>query len=189
MNLKENFKQATQELFSSPKADVAVPTPTASAPTSERVMPEAPLPFASNRQTSLERTVIAAGTRIVGSITTESDITVEGSVDGDVISSGDVKIVGGVMGNIEGYNCDISSGITGDIKCTDRITINEECTVNGDLEGKNIEIFGRVVGNVTADEELRIFKNSSIKGDIVSGPVSMESGAVVSGNLQIKSRA
>lgn len=105
----------------------------------------------TNEQLTATINLIAAGTTINGDITTSGDIRIDGQITGNVHAKG--RIVIGTSGQIEG-----------EIRC------------------QNADFSGSVTGKVFVNELLALKASSRIIGDIQTQKISIEPGAVFSGN-------
>ena len=85
---------------------------------------------------------ISPGTVIKGEITSPTDIRVDGSFEGKLISKG--RIVVGekavVSGDIIGENVDFWGKMTGAIYAKDTLSLKAGCTIDGDLHIKRLEV-------------------------------------------------
>lgn len=85
---------------------------------------------------------ISPGTIIKGEITSPTDIRVDGSFEGKLISKG--RIVVGekavISGDIIGENVDFWGKMTGAIYAKDTLSMKAGCTINGDLHIKRLEV-------------------------------------------------
>ena len=87
-------------------------------------------------------------------------------IKGDVISNGDIRIDGELVGNIS---------VKG------RLVVGPNGKINGDINGHNVEVSGYIKGKATASELLNMKSTSRIEGEIVVGKLSVEPGSVFSG--------
>lgn len=83
-------------------------------------------------------------------------------ITGDLLSDGDIRIDGELMGNLE------SKG---------RLVIGASGKVEGDIRCKSCEIAGTHKGKLFITELLSLKASSSISGDMVTGKLSIEPGA------------
>ncbi len=97
-------------------------------------------------------------------VTTISTGTV---VKGDIISEGDFRIVGKLMGSVT------SKG---------KVVIGKSGQVEGNIFCKNADFAGTITGNVSVENMLLLKASSNLKGDIKTDKLSIESGALFSGN-------
>ncbi len=79
--------------------------------------------------------IITVNTKIEGTITVESDLRLDGEVEGNINGNGDSKVVIGSKG-----------------------------TLKGTLTCKNAEINGKVIGSLTISEKLTVREKASISG-------------------------
>ena len=86
--------------------------------------------------------IIGAGTIIDGDIKSESDIRIDGILNGSLVTKG--KLVLGSTGNIEGeivcQNADISGTINGKIKVTELLSLKATSKLTGDITTNKISI-------------------------------------------------
>jgi cytoskeletal protein CcmA (bactofilin family) len=87
-------------------------------------------------------TVIGRGVRVRGTITGDSDLTIEGHVDGEVEVSGDVTVeAGGLVGaNVAGRVVTVRGAVKGDLSGGDAVRLEEGARVVGDIRAPRIGI-------------------------------------------------
>lgn len=104
-----------------------------------------------NREINLQViNLIAKGTRITG----------------DIVSDGDVRIDGEVLGNLD------TKG---------RLVIGVSGRLDGEIRCKSCEIAGTQKGSLFIAELLSLKASSSVTGDIMTGKLSIEPGAYFAG--------
>ncbi|MDX2045868.1 MAG: polymer-forming cytoskeletal protein, partial [Chitinophagaceae bacterium] len=91
----------------------------------------------------------ATGTSLIGSGTT---------IQGDIISNGDVRIDGVLKGNITG---------------SAKILIGKDGVVEGDIEGQQADILGKVSGKVIVKELLNLRGKAIVKGNLRAGKLQV----------------
>jgi cytoskeletal protein CcmA (bactofilin family) len=116
--------------------------------------------FSKNSKTEQDK-VIPSGNSLIGTGTT---------INGDIVSSGDVRIDGVLKGNIRG---------------SARILIGQDGQVEGDIEGLNADVMGKVHGKIVVKELLNLRANAVIKGDIRAGKLQIEPTVVFNGQCQM----
>ena len=88
--------------------------------------------------TGLTHNVIASGTKIIGTITADNDIRIDGNIDGDLICKG--KIVVGtngiINGNITCNNAEIMGNINGKINVSDTLSLKSTSSILGEIKTK-----------------------------------------------------
>src|SRR5260370_307122 len=87
-------------------------------------------------------TVIGSGVKVTGNLASESDITVDGLLEGSITTTGDVTIGmnATIKGNIEGTNVTVAGNLKGNITATGEATLRETGHVNGDIRAGGIAI-------------------------------------------------
>lgn len=91
-------------------------------------------------------------------------------INGDVNCSGDIRIDGGLTGNL------IVQG---------KVVIGASGTINGEISCKNSEVEGKIEGKITVAELLSLKNTSSIMGDIKTQKLAIEPGANFTGNCSM----
>jgi cytoskeletal protein CcmA (bactofilin family) len=94
-------------------------------------------------------------------------------ISGDITSSGDVRIDGQLTGNI------VTSG---------KFVLGPNGLVDGNISCSNADLMGEVKGQVTVSELLQLKQTARINGDISTGKLSIEPGAVFTGNCSMGAR-
>src|ERR1035437_2370301 len=103
-------------------------------------------------------------TPTINLISTGTDIT------GDIKSNGDIRIDGSLMGNLN------TKG---------KVVIGPTGKVKGEVICKNSEVAGIIEGKIMVGQLLNLKASSKIIGDIVTVKLSIEPGAVFSGNCKM----
>jgi cytoskeletal protein CcmA (bactofilin family) len=96
----------------------------------------------SNDSSSFLTNMITSGTNIVGDITCNSDIRIEGNIQGNLAVKG--KLVLGATGEIRGevtcQNCDIEGKVEGKITTLELLSLRSTAKVEGDIETAKLAI-------------------------------------------------
>lgn len=161
-------------------------------------------PLSSAKPTGGRKNIILAGTIIDGNISTEGDVEIGGSVNGNVASTGnihtlpntivrgdaegkDIIVEGKVCGKVVGDGVSLTGPgiIKGGISASGNVVIGEGTSVIGDVISENdITINGGVKGNINSDHMVTVKSTAIIQGDIVSALVSIEPGAALDGTCK-----
>ena len=94
-------------------------------------------------------TLISAGTVVKGDLKSESDLRIDGTIQGNVISGAKVVIgpSGFVEGNIEGNNADISGRLIGNVVTKEVVQLRNTGSVNGNITAASLQIDSGAVFN------------------------------------------
>jgi cytoskeletal protein CcmA (bactofilin family) len=92
-------------------------------------------------------------------------------IKGDISASGDIRIDGELVGNINAKG---------------RLVIGPKGKVEGEINCNIIEVSGYIKGKVTALELLTMKSTSKIDGDIISGKLSVEPGSLFTGTCSME---
>ena len=87
-------------------------------------------------------------------------------ITGDVISNGDIRIDG---------------GLTGNLKTKGKVVIGETGKIKGEIKCKNSDIAGEVEGKTYVSELLTLKATSKIFGDINASKLAIEPGCKFTG--------
>lgn len=138
-----------------------------------------------------ELTIIGSSTIIEGkensSIICGGSIDIKGRINGIVNVAGSTVVTGVVDGDITTDEMIINNGakINGNINCKSNLNVNEGSAVVGDIVARNTYVASAVKGNIDSANEIRIASEGSVIGNITTGSISVESGAIINGNLSI----
>ena len=101
-------------------------------------------------------TLIGSDISIVGNVTYEGIVHIEGDIKGSLVAIRDKE---------------------------SKLFINKLSTITGYVDASNVAIDGMVLGNVYAYELIQLGSNANIQGDIYYKSLEMEVGAKVDGRL------
>jgi cytoskeletal protein CcmA (bactofilin family) len=127
---------------------------------------------------------------IKGSVTSGSNILVEGSILGDVSCEGDIAVKGKIEGKLQVRSLSLQGGsIQGDIESTGTIFVGEDSRVSGNIKGGHIDINGSVVGDIVSTERVTLNPKAVVEGDISAVGLSMQDGAELKGSVDVHKTA
>jgi len=88
------------------------------------------------------RSIVAEDIEIVGSIKCESNIQLDGKLNGDLSCSGNAVIgaTANVKGNIAADSATILGQVNGNITAKDRIELKASARLNGDIRSKRLTV-------------------------------------------------
>lgn len=91
-------------------------------------------------------------------------------ITGDIKSTGDIRIDG---------------SLTGNLNTKGKVVIGSTGKVKGEIICKNSEVSGNIEGKITVSQLLILKASSKILGDIATAKLSIEPGAIFSGNCKM----
>ena len=97
--------------------------------------------MANDRQQSgMMFNALTAGSKIVGTITADSDYRIDGLIEGDLSCTGKVVIgeAGRVKGNIVCQNAEILGLMDGKITCSNQLSLRSSGKITGDVITKTL---------------------------------------------------
>ena len=91
-----------------------------------------------------------------------------------------------IMGDIKsGGDIRIDGSLTGNLNTKGKVVIGATGKVKGEVICKNSEVSGIIEGKITVGQLLNLKASSKIHGDIATSKLSIEPGAVFSGNCKM----
>ena len=202
MKKQGNFSRALDELMNGKLSGSDIDNGQAAATMAERGEPEAlgadelvpPRPdFTASSMGSVHRVdpraseaVITEDMVIKGTISSSANISIAGTILGDVTCEGDVLVRGKIEGNVTAHSLSIQAGtVCGDIISSGTVIIAENSSVDGNIKAERIEINGKVVGNLESATKIILNQRSVIEGNIAAMELSMSEGAELKGNVSV----
>ncbi len=135
-----------------------------------------------------EYTVIGNTTTVDSNITCGGNIRIDGQVKGKLTVSGSCDIYGSVEGDIEASEVIIENGakVTGNVNSKTDLSVGSGSNLTGNVNAKNAYINSNVNGNIEVSAELKITSTGAVYGDITAANLSVASGALLVGRINIK---
>ncbi|WP_255490991.1 polymer-forming cytoskeletal protein [Dysgonomonas sp. 520] len=86
--------------------------------------------------------VLSSGTVLTGNLVTGDDIRIDGTIEGNIISSGKIIVGnnGNVSGDIECHNLDLMGKVSGNIQCSEIVILRSSARLDGNIKTQIIEI-------------------------------------------------
>lgn len=99
----------------------------------------------------LERNIIANNTFITGDIKSEGDYRIDGSVDGNITTTGRVVIgaKGSVKGTVECSNADIEGTFSGKLIVTELLSLKSSSKITGEVFINKLSVEPNALFNAT----------------------------------------
>ncbi|MBI3511092.1 MAG: polymer-forming cytoskeletal protein [Bacteroidetes bacterium] len=92
------------------------------------------------------------------------------SIDGDIISTGDIRIDGTLKGTV---------------KTRGKLVIGPSGSVEGEVNCQNADISGNIRGKVNVSDLLALKSTAKLNGEISTGKLAIEPGADFSGSCSM----
>jgi cytoskeletal protein CcmA (bactofilin family) len=108
---------------------------------------------------------VQGGNSLIGAGTT---------IKGDIVSNGDVRIDGTLIGNI---------------RCSAKVLIGQDGEVQGDVEGQQADVLGKVSGKIQVAELLNLRGDAVVKGNIRAGKLQVEPSVTFNGQCHMGKEA
>jgi len=129
-----------------------------------------------------EVTIIAKGTTINGSISSDGALDILGTVNGDVECLGKLSVTGKVKGNASATEVYVNTDrIEGSIISEGSVKVGLGTVVLGDITATSGVIAGAVKGEIDVNGPIIIDSTAIIKGNIKAKSVQINNGAVIEG--------
>lgn len=184
MNKTDNMKQAMHEMFGVGKGAAQTEEKAAAKPSP--VMHEASVqraPAAARNTASF----LAAGTSFEGTLNAKGDVEIAGEFKGNITTEGAARLRSSIQSSITAASVElIGCVLTGDVSASGPVVIDERSKVIGNITAKELLCAGEVAGDLKVSESVRLEAKARISGGITTGAISVEKGAAISGNVQIR---
>ena len=109
--------------------------------------------------TGAAETVVGTSVKLKGNLKSDGDITVDGSVNGEIKTKGTVTIGpnANIIANVHARNVNISGTVQGNVVATDRLSISESGRVIGDISANILSVSAGALfsGKSTMAENVR----------------------------------
>ena len=99
-----------------------------------------------------------------------NSISAGSKLEGDLTSSGDVRVDG---------------VLSGSIKTESKLVLGEKGVIEGEINCKNAIIGGEVKGSIQTEELLTLKATAKLMGEIIANKLAIEPGAVFSGKCSM----
>lgn len=88
------------------------------------------------------QSMISSEVEIIGTVKTSGSVQIEGRIEGEILSQGDVTIgkSGSVKGNLHVNSVTIAGTVQGNIEAKDRIALKSTARLLGDLKAKRLSV-------------------------------------------------
>ncbi len=96
------------------------------------------------------------------------------SIKGDIVSDGDIRIEGKIIGNLT---------------CKSRVVIGSQGVVEGTIDTLHATIAGKIIGTLVVRDTLQLQETANINGDIVTEKMVVQAGALFTGNCKMGQEA
>ena len=92
------------------------------------------------QQSGLMFNALTAGSKIVGTITADSDYRIDGLIEGELNCSGKVVIgeSGRIKGTVNCQNAEIMGFLDGKINCSQQLSLRASGKIQGDVQTKTL---------------------------------------------------
>ena len=121
-----------------------------------------------------------------GPLVGDGDFCVRGSVDGGILTTGNVLVSGLVRGGVTGANISVQGGeLCGDLTASAAIALDVDSLVVGNLSADAIDVAGLIKGNIRAKGRAFIRGTAVLTGDIEAKSALIEPGATIGGKVHI----
>lgn len=192
--LKKNFKQAAQELLHMPAATERATDGKRLGATKameltverkkERPQKAEIVPVSAPPRR--QHTIIAEGDEVRGDLRCIGDFELYGTLFGNIIGSGSLKLCGTLTGDAEGATAEVRGGrIKGKLCITNQVEVDGDSVVLGDIKAQSLTLGGKVRGNLDITDSLALAETAAVLGKISTGRLSVAEGAIFQSEVAI----
>ncbi len=136
----------------------------------------------SSKEASDETATITAGMLIVGDITSEGSLELQGTVSGNIDILGKLNVTGNVTGNSKAAEIYADNAkITGEVRSLGSVKIGQSSVIIGNIFANSAVIAGAVKGDIDVMGPVILDTSAIVMGNIKSKSVQINNGAVIEG--------
>ncbi len=129
-----------------------------------------------------ETTVISRNTVIMGNINSYANVTIDGSVKGDVKITKNINISGKVVGDITCNNSTMSgASMQGCIHSKGQVQIDRDSLLLGDISAQYLDLNGKLKGNVDCGGKAEFKTDAIMIGNVTAATITVLDGATIQG--------
>lgn len=185
MSKTANMKQAMHEMFGVGKGPEA---PAAQQPREKAdAKPAAPAPAAPKKGPAPVASLLAEGTSFEGTLNAKGDVEIAGEFKGSVVAEGAVRLRSSIQSSINAKSLElVGCVLTGDVTVTGSVVVSENSKIVGNVTASELLCAGEIAGDLKVSSNVRLDAKARVSGSIVTGAISVERGAAISGNVQIR---
>jgi cytoskeletal protein CcmA (bactofilin family) len=136
----------------------------------------------TGKRVSDETAVVTAGMNILGDITSEGSLELQGSVNGNIDILGKLNITGAIDGDSKAAEIFADNAkITGEIRSLGSVKIGQSTVIIGNIFANSAVIAGAVKGDIDVHGPVILDTSAIVMGNIKSKSVQINNGAVIEG--------
>ena len=136
----------------------------------------------SGKRPSDETATITTGMNILGNISSEGSLELEGSVTGNIDILGKLNVTGSVDGDSKAAEIFADNAkITGEIRSMGSVKIGQSTVIIGNIFANSAVIAGAVKGDIDVMGPVILDTSAIVMGNIKSKSVQINNGAVIEG--------
>ena len=113
-----------------------------------------------------------------------ANVTVEGSVKGDIQSTKNAQLSGKLIGNLQCNNASMAgSQMQGDIASKGQVKFDRDSLILGNIAASFLDMNGKVKGNIDISGKADFKSDAYIIGEITVSTLTVSEGATISGRV------
>lgn len=138
--------------------------------------------FQTPTEISTDTAVITAGMTITGDVISSGNMDLIGNINGNIEIQGKLNVTGSINGNSSAAEIYAESAqINGEVKSKGSVKIGQSSVVIGDIFATSAVIAGAVKGDIDVHGPVILDTSAIVMGNIKSKSVQINNGAVIEG--------
>ena len=127
--------------------------------------------------------ILTSGMTVLGNVYSAGHMEIYGNVEGDVEINGSLRLLGNITGNVKAAELIMEAGkIKGNVSVSTGISIAAGSVIIGEvMAGTGAGISGAIKGDIDVHGPVTLDSTAIVKGNIKSQSVQMANGAMVDG--------
>ncbi len=103
--------------------------------------------------TGIAHNMLTHGTKIVGTLSTDRDVRIDGIIEGDVTCNGKIVVgtTGNVKGNVQCINAEIMGVVEGKVVVNELLSLRATSQISGEIKTKTLTIEPNAIFNGTCE--------------------------------------
>lgn len=136
-----------------------------------------------NEPATDDNAIITEGMKVTGDIISTGNMDVLGTIKGNVDIKGKLTITGNIEGNSKAAEIFADSAkITGNVTSSGSVKVGQSSVIVGDIIATSAVVAGAVKGNIDVHGPVILDTSAIVMGDIKSKSVQINNGAVIEGH-------
>lgn len=139
----------------------------------------------NNTQNRISR--LGEGASFEGKLHSKGDVEIAGSFKGELRAEGAVILHADLHTDINAGSVRLVRGtLTGNVTTPGTVSVSPNAALYGTVSAAQLDLSGTLEGDVTVSGSTALLKSARLHGSLCTASMSMESGAIMDGRIEMK---